>query len=63
METIETLTAGRTVIFVTHRLRSIVRADRIYLLQEGEVAEFGSHDELLARRGIYYRLWQTQDSE
>jgi len=52
VETIETLTAGRTVIFVTHRLRSIVRADRIYLLQEGEVAEFGSHDELLSNDRI-----------
>lgn len=63
VETIESLAEGRTVIFVTHRLRSIVRADRIYVLQEGQVAEWGSHDELLARRGIYHRLWQTQDSE
>lgn len=63
VDTIERLTEGRTVIFVTHRLRSIVRADCIYLLQEGQVAEFGTHEELLARRGIYHRLWQTQDSE
>lgn len=63
VETIERLTEGRTVIFVTHRLRSIVRADCIYLLQEGQVAEFGTHEDLLARRGIYFRLWQTQDRE
>ena len=63
VETIERLTEGRTVIFVTHRLRSIVRADCIYLLQEGQVAEFGTHEDLLAQHGIYHRLWQTQDSE
>ncbi len=63
VETIEALGQGRTVIFVTHRLRSIVRADCIYLLQQGQVAEFGTHEELLTKRGIYHRLWQTQDSE
>lgn len=59
--TIEGLTTGRTLLFVTHRLRSIVRADCIYVLEHGQVVEQGTHAELLARQGVYHRLWQTQD--
>lgn len=59
--TIERLARGRTVIFVTHRLRSISGADCIYVLDQGQLAEQGAHDELLARQGVYQRLWQVQE--
>ena len=59
--TIEALATGRTVLFVTHRLRSIMRADCIYVLEQGQLAEQGTHAELLARQGVYQRLWQAQD--
>jgi len=51
----------RSVIFVTHRLRSITNADCIYVLDQGQLAEQGTHDELLTSQGVYQRLWQTQE--
>jgi ATP-binding cassette subfamily B protein len=58
--TIARLARGRMVISVTHRLASVVAADRIYLLDAGEVIESGRHDELLARDAAYARLWRKQ---
>jgi len=57
---LERLLAGRTSIVIAHRLSTIQRADRILVLHKGEVRELGTHQELLARRGIYYRLYQLQ---
>lgn len=51
---------GRTVISATHRLNSVVEADRILVFEKGELVEDGRHDDLLRRRGTYYRLWQKQ---
>ena len=59
--TIDKLAQGRTVIFVTHRLRSIMNSDCIYVLEQGQLAEQGTHQELLSRQGAYQRLWQTQE--
>jgi len=59
--TIERLARRRSVIFVTHRLRSITNADCIYVLDQGQLAEQGTHDELLTSQGVYQRLWQTQE--
>jgi ATP-binding cassette subfamily B protein len=60
-ETVETLTEGRTVITVTHRLASVADADRIVVLERGRVVEQGAHEELLKGLGLYYRLWGQQN--
>jgi ATP-binding cassette, subfamily B, multidrug efflux pump len=54
------LTAGRTSIIIAHRLQTIQEADRVLVLHHGRVEELGTHDELLARRGLYYRLHTLQ---
>ncbi|WP_433466158.1 hypothetical protein [Spirillospora sp. CA-128828] len=54
---IERLMAGRTVVMVAHRLRTIQRADRIAFLDGGRIVEEGSHDELLRRNGRYADYW------
>jgi ATP-binding cassette subfamily B multidrug efflux pump len=54
------LLAGRTSIVIAHRLSTVQRADRILVLHKGEVREQGTHQELLAMRGIYYRLYLLQ---
>jgi ATP-binding cassette subfamily B multidrug efflux pump len=51
---------GKTVIAIAHRLSTIARMDRIVVLDQGRVAEEGTHDVLLARGGIYARLWSRQ---
>jgi subfamily B ATP-binding cassette protein MsbA len=59
-EAIDRLLRGRTVFVIAHRLSTIANADQILLLDRGEIVEQGSHAELLARRGAYYRLYSLQ---
>src|SRR5271166_1009210 len=54
------LVEGRTSIVIAHRLSTIQRADRILLMHHGQLRESGSHQELLAQRGIYWKLFQLQ---
>ena len=51
------LAAGRTVIMIAHRLSTVVRVDKIVVLDHGQVAESGRHEELLAKGGLYARMW------
>ena len=54
------LLVGRTSLVIAHRLSTIQRADRIVVLHHGRLREQGTHQELLAKKGIYYRLFQLQ---
>jgi len=57
---IEVLMKGRTSIIVAHRLSTVQRADEILVIDDGRIVERGNHQELLARRGIYYNLYLLQ---
>jgi len=57
---IEKLLVGRTAIVIAHRLSTIQNADKIIVLHKGEIRESGNHQELLSKRGIYYKLYQLQ---
>ena len=59
-EALERLLANRTSIVIAHRLSTIQKADRIVVLHKGRVREVGTHQQLLAERGIYYKLYQLQ---
>lgn len=57
---IEKLLVGRTAIVIAHRLSTIQNADKIIVLHKGEIRETGNHQQLLAKKGIYYKLYQLQ---
>ena len=59
-EALDRLLEGRTALVIAHRLSTIQHADRILVFHKGKLREQGSHQELLAERGIYYRLYQLQ---
>ena len=59
-EQLDSLMEGRTVIAIAHRLSTIARMDRLVVMDQGRIVETGSHVDLLAKGGIYARLWQRQ---
>jgi ATP-binding cassette, subfamily B, multidrug efflux pump len=59
-EALQHLVVGRTSIVIAHRLSTIQRADRIIVMHKGKLREIGTHQELLAMRGIYWKLYQLQ---
>ena len=60
---IESLLKGRTSFIIAHRLSTIKHCDKIMFIQDGQIIECGNHDELMAKKGAYYRLCSAQDSE
>ena len=62
-QTLHTLAAqGKTIIVIAHRLSTIKDADRIVVIDKGEVAECGTHSELIAQNGVFQRLWYAQNN-
>jgi ABC-type multidrug transport system fused ATPase/permease subunit len=54
-----TLFRGRTSFVIAHRLSTITNADRIVVIHDGQIVEQGTHEELLARQGMYFELYKT----
>lgn len=62
MEQIYELAKNKTVILISHRLANVTGADQIYVLEQGQVRESGTHQELLKKKGLYEKLWQVQQN-
>jgi ATP-binding cassette subfamily B (MDR/TAP) protein 7 len=61
LQALSRATEGRTSICIAHRLSTVMDADEILVLESGRIAERGTHDELLKKRGLYTKLWETQN--
>jgi ABC-type multidrug transport system fused ATPase/permease subunit len=59
---LETLMANRTVLVIAHRLSTVTNADKIILLDKGEIKEMGTHNELMEKEGFYSNLYKIQFS-
>ncbi|MEY3451332.1 MAG: hypothetical protein RL711_1158 [Bacteroidota bacterium] len=64
-QTIKTITANKThiTVMIAHRLSTIMHADQIFVLEKGKVIETGTHENLLAEKGLYYAMWRQQIGE
>lgn len=62
-ESIIDLMKDKTVILISHRLSACKKMDRIYVMEDGEIAEEGTHGELLQKGGIYANMWNIQSSK
>jgi ATP-binding cassette subfamily B protein len=63
LDTLDEIERGRTTLVIAHRLSTVVGADQIVVLENGEVAERGTHAQLLRRGGLYAAMWNRQQSE
>jgi len=57
---LDNLVQGRTTIAIAHRLSTLQRADRLVVMEQGQLVEEGQHDDLMRRRGAYWRLYEAQ---
>ncbi|MET7001079.1 ABC transporter ATP-binding protein [Chitinophaga defluvii] len=64
-KTVRAVTSSREhiTVMIAHRLSTIMHADRIYVLEKGQIIETGSHNELVAEKGLYYAMWRQQIGE
>ncbi len=62
MKEIHALAKTKTVILISHRLANVVKSDQIYVMDEGKIAESGTHEELIEKNGAYAKLWNAQQS-
>ena len=62
MAVIHSLAGQKTVILISHRLANVIDSDNIYVLDQGNVAESGRHEELLKKNGMYAKLWNAQQA-
>ena len=62
-DAVDTVMKGRTSFIVAHRLSTIVNADKILVIHKGRIAEQGTHQELMAKKGDYYNLYVSQFNE
>jgi ATP-binding cassette subfamily B protein len=60
LEQMQTILEGRTALVIAHRLSTIIQADKILVLYDGSIVEAGTHEELVAKRGMYHQLVQKQ---
>jgi ATP-binding cassette subfamily B protein len=60
---LDNLVRGRTTIAIAHRLSTLRQADRLVVLDKGQIVEVGKHEELLARGGAYFKLYQAQQRQ
>ena len=63
MQAIQKVTQQVTSLMIAHRLSTIVDADRIYVLDKGQIMEHGTHAELLQHNQLYSHLWELQQSD
>ena len=59
-EAIDNLMKNRTVIVIAHRLSTVQNADKIVVINDGEIAEMGTHEQLLEQKGDYFALYSSQ---